>query len=393
MVDQVMERIRKIANNCETLQGFIIINSLGGGSGSGFTSLLFTKMAVEYAKRAKFQVAIYPGTQLATAVVEPYNTLMAIQKTKELSDVSVLMDNESIYDICGLALDISRPTFNNLNRLIAQIFSSVTVSLRFENALNTDISQLVTNLVPFPVIHFPLANYAPILSQSRAEHQDMSTREITRALFEPFCQMVRCNVTIGRYMSCCLQYRGDVNPRDINEAIFEIKRRTDIQFVDWCPTGFKLSICCQPPVSVVGSEMSQTMRSVTMLANSSAITQVFGEINRKFDVLFAKRAFVHWYVGEGLEEGEFMEVREQIALLEKDYEEICRISEDDEEESMGQKTDTSKMNKDNNDEQEQNANEDDDDEENMPEDEDDEEGGNDEENVTSENSLDFDDLF
>lgn len=72
-----------------------------------------------------------------------------------------MVDNEAIYDICRRNLDIERPTYTNLNRLIGQIVSSITASLRFDGALNVDLTEFQTNLVPYPRIHFPLATYAP----------------------------------------------------------------------------------------------------------------------------------------------------------------------------------------------------------------------------------------
>jgi tubulin alpha len=49
-------------------------------------------------------------------------------------------------------------------------------------------------------------------------------------------------------MACCLMYRIDVVPKDVNASVATIKTKRTIQFVDWCPTGFKCGIKNQPPI-------------------------------------------------------------------------------------------------------------------------------------------------
>ena len=247
------------------------------------------RLSVDYGKKSKLEFSIYPAPQIATAVVEPYNSILTTHTTLEHSDCAFMVDNEAIYDICRRNLDIERPTYTNLNRLIGQIVSSITASLRFDGALNVDLTEfqviisingnsgfltvakcnmkfcsgylymymctdlrvelnrdfflfLQTNLVPYPRIHFPLATYAPVISAEKAYHEQLSVAEITNACFEPANQMVKCDPRHGKYMACCLLYRGDVVPKDVNAAIATIKTKRTIQFVDWCPTGFK--VCC-----------------------------------------------------------------------------------------------------------------------------------------------------
>lgn len=225
---------------CTGLQGFLIFHAFGGGTGSGFTSLLMERLSMDYGKKAKLEFAIYPSPQISTAVVEPYNAILTTHTTLEHSDCAFLVDNEAIYDICRRNLDIERPTYTNLNRLIGQIVSSITASLRFDGALNVDLTEFQTNLVPYPRIHFPLATYAPIVSIEKAYHEQLTVMELTSSCFEPAMQMVKCNPQRGKYMACCLLYRGDVVPKDVNASIATIKTKRAIQFVDWCPTGFKV---------------------------------------------------------------------------------------------------------------------------------------------------------
>jgi len=336
LVDKVLDRIRKLADNCSGLQGFLMFRSFGGGTGSGFSALLMERLSVDYGKKAKLEFSVYPAPQISTAVVEPYNSILTTHTTLEHTDCAFMVDNEAIYDICKRNLGVDRPSYTNLNRLIAQVVSSVTASLRFDGALNVDLTEFQTNLVPYPRIHFPLATYAPIISAEKAYHEQLNVAEITTSCFEPANQMVKCDPRHGKYMACCLLFRGDVVPKDVNQAIATIKTKRTIQFVDWCPTGFKVGINYQPPAVVPGGDLAKVQRAVCMLSNTTAIAEAWARLDHKFDLMYAKRAFVHWYVGEGMEEGEFSEAREDMAALEKDYEEVgvdsADLDEQDEEE-------------------------------------------------------------
>merc|ERR1712039_1024647 len=326
----------KLADNCTGLQGFMVYNAVGGGTGSGLGCLMLERLSVDYGKKSKLSFTVWSCPQVATAVVEPYNTVLCVHSLLEHTDVTIMMDNEAIYDISRRNLDIERPTYTNLNRLIGRIVSSITASLRFDGALNVDLTEFQTNLVPCPRIHFPLATYAPVISAEKAYHEQLSVAEITNACFEPANQMVKCDPRHGKYMACCMLYRGDVVPKDVNAAIATIKTKRTIQFVDWCPTGFKVGINYQPPTVVPGGDLAKVMRAVCMISNTTAIAEAWARFDHKFDLMYAKRAFVHWYVGEGMEEGEFSEAREDLAALEKDYEEVGVDSVEGEGEEEGE---------------------------------------------------------
>jgi len=331
LVEPVLNEIRKLAEQCSGLQGFTIFHSVGGGTGAGFGSLLLEHLSSEYGKKSKLDFCIYPSPLLATSVVEPYNSVLSTHALLEHADVAFMLDNEAIYDISRRSLGIEQPTYTNLNRLIAQVISSLTASLRFDGALNVDMNEFQTNLVPYPRIHFMLCSYAPVISAEKAYHERFTVAELTNYAFEPSNFMARCDPRHGKYMACCLMYRGDVVPRDVSSAVSSIKQKSTIQFVDWCPTGFKCGINYQPPTVVPGGDLAKVERALCMVSNTTAIAEVFSRIDHKFDLMYAKRAFVHWFVGEGMEEGEFSEAREDLAALERDYEEVGLDSPDGEE--------------------------------------------------------------
>ena len=55
-----------------------------------------------------------------------------------------------------------------------------------------------------------LTSYAPVISAEKAYHEQLSVAEITMSVFEPASMMVKCDPRHGKYMACCMMYRGNL---------------------------------------------------------------------------------------------------------------------------------------------------------------------------------------
>lgn len=326
MTINTSDAIRKQAENCDRLQGFIIYHALGGGTGGGFGSSLIGTMTQEFPKKAKIELGIFPSPRLQSFVVEPYNCLLASTACIDDSEVVFMIDNEAAWDNIKRNLDLKRPTFANINRIIAQIISSVTAPMRFDGDLNGDLTAYRTNLVPYPAIHFPVISYSPLVPIGKTGHDSNTIENITKAVFEPRNTLLSMDIRKGKYMAIVMMYRGDIDSVQCNASIQKIKSTKTIKFVDWCPTGFKVDINHQPVTVVPKADLAPAYRSATALANTTAVGHALDTCCQKFKKLYSKKAFVHWYVQEGMEEAMFDNCVTSIEALIRDYEDAGRDS-------------------------------------------------------------------
>lgn len=96
-IDLVMEKLRRLADNCSGLQGFFMFHSFGGGTGSGLGALILERISTDYGKKSKLEFSVYPAPTLANSVVEPYNSVLTTHTTLEHSDCSFMVSHFCIW--------------------------------------------------------------------------------------------------------------------------------------------------------------------------------------------------------------------------------------------------------------------------------------------------------
>lgn len=312
LIDSVLDVVHRETEACDVLQGFQVCHSLGGGTGSGMGTLLVSKIREEYPDRMLCTYSVMPSPKVSDTVVEPYNCTLSVHQLIENADAVFSIDNEALYNICTHTLKMDKPDYGDLNRLVAGVMSGVTCSLRFPGQLNADLRKLAVNLIPFPRLHFFVVGYAPLSGNGTEKYKSMSIPELTTQLFEPKNMMADCDPRNGRYLTAAAYFRGQkVSTKEVEDEMRKIQDKNSGHFVEWIPNNAKTSVCdVAPPGQKVAA---------TFIGNSTTIQDLFKRVGEQFSLMFKRKAFLHWYTGEGMDEMEFTEAEANIQDLVSEY--------------------------------------------------------------------------
>merc|ERR1712157_712696 len=205
----------------------------------------------------------------------------------------------------------------------------ITASLRFSGKLNGDLRKMGTNLVPFPRLHFFLLAQAPLFAPGQGAMGKLTVQELTDQMWSSRNFLSNVKSEDGKYLTASCGYRGPMATQEVDDEVAKIQQKMADDFVTWIPNNIKSSIIVVPPE---GAPMSGTF-----VANTTAIKGVFQRISAQFAKMYKRKAFLHWYKGEGTGEMEFQEADKNVRDLITEYQDkqdaVVDLDGDEDEES------------------------------------------------------------
>ena len=310
--ENIFESIRKETEACENLQGFIISHSVGGGTGSGLNTTVLEIISAYYCDKVKIDLTVFPSNNLSPVIVEPYNAVLSFEGIIQSSDACIVLDNRKIFSICEQKLDIERPTFKNLNNFIANSVSSIFGPAINGGSINTTLNEFTSNLIPMKDLKFLSTSVSPIMNQEQSFRETLSVSQITEQVFGSSFNQTSINLNTSKTLACTLAFKGEIVPNDLNSAANFAKLRFSEELLERkLNSGYDETLMTRN----FQNDFGNLDKSVCLVRNSTGVVEIFDKVCMEFDKMYSKRAFVHWFSGEGLSEGYFEGAREQLASL------------------------------------------------------------------------------
>ncbi|GBG26865.1 Tubulin beta chain [Hondaea fermentalgiana] len=213
----------------------------------------------------------------------------------------------------GAASSKGGEAFDEMNGVAAQMISNLTCCARFPGKMNLDLSELTTNLVPFPRMQFLNSAISPLAGDPDRSSRVAQKQQVDRMFAGAMArsnQLLKTDPVNGRFLACAMLVRGHVNLADIHRNVERLGQQ--IELPSWNQDAFKIGLCAARP--------ADQHHSMISLANNSCVRGVFAGMEERFRTLYGPRrkAYIHHYTNF-MEEGHFDVALETLASLQHDY--------------------------------------------------------------------------
>ncbi|KAL2006651.1 hypothetical protein VTN00DRAFT_9319 [Thermoascus crustaceus] len=320
--EEIFDMIDREADGSDSLEGFMLLHSIAGGTGSGLGSYILERMNDRFPKKLIQTYSVFPDTQAADVVVNPYNSLLAMRRLTQNADSVVVLDNGALSRIVADRLHVQEPSFQQTNQLVSTVMSASTTTLRYPGYMHNDLVGIIASLIPTPRCHFLITSYTPFTGDNIEQAKTVrktTVLDVMRRLLQPKNRMVSITPSKSScYISILNIIQGEADPTDVHKSLLRIRERRLASFIPWGPASIQVALTKKSPY------LQNTHRvSGLMLANHTSVATLFKRIVQQYDRLRKRNAFLEQYKKEapfadGL--GEFDEAKAVVMDLVGEYE-------------------------------------------------------------------------
>merc|ERR1712060_785220 len=213
-------------------------------------------------------------------------------------------------------------TFSQINELVSTIMSVSTTTLRYPSYMNNDLIGLIAPLIPTPNLHFLMTGYTPLSTESDSASAVRKTTvlDVMRRLLQPKNMMVSASMD-KKFNHCYISIlniiQGEVDPTQVHKSLQRIRERKLAKFIKWGPASIQVALSRQSPYIQYPHKVNGLM-----MANHTAICQLFDRCVKQYDKLRSRNAFLENYRQEPIFSDsldEFDHAKEVVVSLSDEY--------------------------------------------------------------------------
>lgn len=307
--EKLRELVRRPAEECDSLQGFLMLHSLGGGTGSGVGCYLLGMLRDEFPEALRFSCSVFPSED-DDVITSPYNTTLAAAHLLDKADCVFPVENEALQAVCEEAgkknqkYGLNEPgksipagenrhgrggkPFDGMNGVASRMLLNLTAGARFEGDLNVDLGEVLMNLVPFPQLNCVTSSMAPLVALADVAKRGPAPRSLDEAFNELFCPgttLVSAQPRRHTHLASAFLARGSVAMADISRNIS--RSRSHFKLPAWNEEGFKVGICNRPPSGLPFCLLG--------LSNSCCSGIALGRTHSRFRKFRSRSLYLHHY--------------------------------------------------------------------------------------------------
>lgn len=282
------------------------MQSIGGGTGSGFGSLLMSRLRDEYSDRIISTFTVIPSSKVSGFPIEPYNAVFAAHYLLSDTNACVVLDNETIYANLYLSgktpVEVEKRTnFEDLNAVIETAINNVTRVFRFPGQLHGDFRKFVLKMVPVPRLQFLTVGCVPMCYSNHLALQ------MNKSVMSAYS-------TTARFAHTCI-FRGSVSCKRACNFMKDYVDLHQAQFLK-----------CSPTFNVIHNSNKTCFNHVedgeihmSFIENNAGTVEVWKRVYKEFRYLYKRKAFLSCYISEGMDEGEVVAAQKSLIELISDY--------------------------------------------------------------------------